>query len=292
MSKQEEVYTKKRLRSSYITTVVSMTLVLFLLGMLGLVVLHARVLSNHVKETLGFTVYMQKNAREAEILQLQKKLDTQPYVKTTRFISEEEAAEALKKELGEDFLGFLGYNPLSSSIEVHLKADYTSIDSIQKYEKILLADQDVKEVSYPKNLISAVNQNINRISIILLGFSFLLLLISVALISNTIRLAVYSKRFIIRSMMLVGATQAFIRRPFLITGIFQGIISAVLAILLLYGLLYFSWINIPELQAFSSIYLILGLFGMVIFLGILIAGVSNFLAVRKYVNTKIDNLYL
>jgi cell division transport system permease protein len=117
-------------------------------------------------------------------------------------------------------------------------------------------------------------------------------LISVALISNTIRLAVYSKRFIIRSMMLVGATQAFIRRPFLITGIFQGIISAVLAILLLYGLLYFSWINIPELQAFSSIYLILGLFGMVIFLGILIAGVSNFLAVRKYVNTKIDNLYL
>lgn len=292
MSKQEEVYTKKRLRSSYITTVVSMTLVLFLLGMLGLVIMHAQLLSDSVKETLGFTVYMQKSAREAEILQLQKRLEAQEYVKSTKYTSEEEAAAELKKELGEDFLGFLGFNPLSSSIEVHLKASHTSIDSIQKYEKQLLSNSDVKEVTYPKNLISAVNNNIRRISIILLGFSLLLLLISLTLINNTIRLAIYSKRFIIRSMLLVGATQGFIRKPFVMTGVFQGVLSALLAIILLSALLYFSWLNIPELQDFGNTTLIASLFGLVIFLGVLIAGVSNFLAVRKYLNTKIDNLYL
>jgi cell division transport system permease protein len=292
MSKQEEVYTKKRLRSSYITTVVSMTLVLFLLGMLGLVIMHAKLLSDRVKETLGFTVYMQKNAREAEILQLQKRLESQEYVKSTKYTSEEEAAVELKKELGEDFLGFLGFNPLSSSIEVHLKASHTSIDSIQKIEKQLLSNSDVKEVTYPKNLISAVNNNIRRISIILLGFSLLLLLISLALINNTIRLAIYSKRFIIRSMMLVGATQAFIRKPFVITGVYQGMLSALLAIMLLSGLLYFSWLNIPELQDFGNTTLIISLFGLVVLTGVLIAGISNYLAVRKYLNTKIDNLYL
>jgi len=126
----------------------------------------------------------------------------------------------------------------------------------------------------------------------LLGFSLLLLLISLTLINNTIRLAIYSKRFIIRSMLLVGATQGFIRKPFVMTGVFQGVLSALLAIILLSALLYFSWLNIPELQDFGNTTLIASLFGLVIFLGVLIAGVSNFLAVRKYLNTKIDNLYL
>ena len=291
MSKAEDKYSKRRLKSSYITTVVSITLVLFMLGMLGLIILHAKKLSDYVKENIGFSIIMKENVKEAGIIQLQKTLDASDYVKSTEYITKEKAAEDLTKDLGEDFIDFLGYNPLLPSIDLRLKAEYANIDSLAIIEKDLLANKNVKEVFYQKSLVHLINKNLRRISIIILGFSILLLIIAIALINNTIRLSVYSKRFLIKSMQLVGATQAFIRRPFILKGILHGILGAFIAILLLVGILYFSQQEIPELVNLQDADLFISIFGFVILLGIIISWISTFFAVKKYLNLKADSLY-
>lgn len=291
MSKAEDKYSKRRLKSSYITTVVSITLVLFMLGMLGLIILHAKKLSDYVKENIGFSIIMKENVKEAGIIQLQKTLDASNYVKSTEYITKEKAAEELTKDLGEDFIDFLGYNPLLPSIDLRLKAEYANIDSLDIIEKDLLANKNVKEVFYQKSLVHLINKNLKKISIIILGFSILLLIIAIALINNTIRLSVYSKRFLIKSMQLVGATQAFIRRPFILKGILHGIMGAFIAILLLVGILYFSQQEIPELVNLQDADLFISIFGFVILLGIIISWISTFFAVKKYLNLKADSLY-
>ncbi len=291
MSKAEDKYSKRRLKSSYITTVVSITLVLFMLGMLGLIILHAKKLSDYVKENIGFSIIMKENVKEAGIIQLQKTLDASDYVKSTEYITKEKAAEELTKDLGEDFIDFLGYNPLLPSIDLRLKAEYANIDSLAIIEKDLLANKNVKEVFYQKSLVHLINKNLRRISIIILGFSILLLIIAIALINNTIRLSVYSKRFLIKSMQLVGATQAFIRRPFILKGILHGILGAFIAILLLVGIIYFSQQEIPELVNLQDADLFISIFGFVILLGIIISWMSTFFAVKKYLNLKADSLY-
>jgi cell division transport system permease protein len=291
MSKAEDKYSKRRLKSSYITTVVSITLVLFMLGMLGLIILHAKKLSDYVKENIGFSIIMKENVKEAGIIQLQKTLDASDYVKSTEYITKEKAAEELTKDLGEDFIDFLGYNPLLPSIDLRLKAEYANIDSLAIIEKDLLANKNVKEVFYQKSLVHLINKNLRRISIIILGFSILLLIIAIALINNTIRLSVYSKRFLIKSMQLIGATQAFIRRPFILKGILHGILGAFIAILLLVGIIYFSQQEIPELVNLQDADLFISIFGFVILLGIIISWMSTFFAVKKYLNLKADSLY-
>ena len=291
MSKAEDKYSKRRLKSSYITTVVSITLVLFMLGMLGLIILHAKKLSDYVKENIGFSIIMKENVKEAGIIQLQKTLDASDYVKSTEYITKEKAAEELTKDLGEDFIDFLGYNPLLPSIDLRLKAEYANIDSLDIIEKDLLANKNVKEVFYQKSLVHLINKNLKKISIIILGFSILLLIIAIALINNTIRLSVYSKRFLIKSMQLVGATQAFIRIPFILKGILHGIMGAFIAILLLVGILYFSQQEIPELVNLQDADLFISIFGFVILLGIIISWISTFFAVKKYLNLKADSLY-
>jgi len=291
MAKQEVKFTKRRLRSSYITTIVSISLVLFLLGLLGLIGLHAKKLSDFVKENIGFSVIMKDGVKEARIIELQKYLDLADFVKSTEYITKEEAAEDLTKDLGEDFLGFLGYNPLLPSIDIRLEAEYANIDSLTIIEQQLITDPNVKEVFYQKSLVHLVNQNIKKISFVLLGFSVLLLVISIALINNTIRLSVYSKRFLIKSMQLVGATQYFIRKPFVINGIIHGLIAALIAIILLMGILYFSQKEIPEMINLQEIDLFLTLFGFVTLLGIIISWLSTYLAVRKYLRIKTDDLY-
>ncbi len=217
MSKRDETYQRRKLQSSRATALISITLVLLMVGLLGLIVLHAQKLSDYVRENIGFSIIMKENVREAGIVQLQKTLDASRFVKSTEYITPEQAAEELQEELGEDFIGFLGYNPLLPSIELKLRADYTNIDSLEMIESELLANPDVKEIYYQKDLVHLINRNIRRISLVILGFSVLLLVIAIALINNTIRLSVYSKRFIIRTMQLVGATGGFIRRPFLWT---------------------------------------------------------------------------
>lgn len=291
MSRTEDKLNRRRLQTSTATTIISISLVLFMLGLLGLIVLQARKLSDYVKENIGFSVIIKEDVKEAGILEFQKKLDLEPFVKSTEYITREQAAKDLTKDLGEDFVDFLGYNPLLPSIDIRLNAAYANNDSLKLLENRLLTSPLVKEVFYHKSLVELVNQNIRRISMVLLGFTAVLLLISFALINNTIRLSVYSKRFIIKSMQLVGATQRFIRKPFLLKSLVHGFISALIAIAMLGLVLYFSQRALPELVDIQDIDMFLSLFGIVTLLGLLITGVSTILAVRKYLRISNDNLY-
>jgi len=291
MPKKEERFTKRRLFGSRITTIVSISLVLFAIGLIGLLLLHTKKLSDYVKENIGFSVYMNKNVKEAEIIHLQKELDANEYVRSTEYISEEKAAETFQEELGEDFVKFIGYNPLHTSIEVHLKAQYAYPVYFEEIEQQLKKDPNVKEIVYQKSLVQQINSNISKISAVLLVFSILLLVIAITLINNTIRLAVYSKRFLIKSMQLVGATEGFIRRPFLNTSLIHGMISSLLAIFMLTGVIYVSRKEIPEIISLQSIDLFLLLFAFVVLVGLTISWISTFISVRKYLKIKTDYLY-
>lgn len=291
MTKRQEGYPRMRLRTSYISTIVSIALVLYLLGILGIIVLHARKISILVRENIGFTVFINDNVKEADIKLIQKNLDASKFVKSTEYINKEKAAKILMQDLGEDFVSFLGYIPLLPSIEVHLKANYTNADSIAKIEQALLKNKQIKEVFYQKSLIEEVNENIKRVSYIILGISVLLLIISFALINNTIRLSVYSKRFIIKSMQLIGATQGFIRRPFIWHGITQGLIGAILSIGSLVLTIRFIHLRFPELINLNEIDLYLLLFLSVLLSGVLIAWICTYMAIRKYLKIKTDYLY-
>ncbi|MFO8128909.1 MAG: permease-like cell division protein FtsX [Bacteroidales bacterium] len=291
MARKEEKYTKRRLRSSYATTLVSITLVLFMMGLFGLVVLHAKKLSDYVRENISISIIMKEGVKEAGIIQLQKMLDASSFAKSTEYITREQAAREMQEELGEDFIGFLGYNPLLPSIDLRVKANYANQDSITVIEERLLENTDVKEIFYQKSLVHLINRNIQRIGLVILGFSVLLMIISIALINNTIRLSVYSKRFLIKSMQLVGATRGFIARPFIFKGIMQGIYSAIIAILLLSGIIYFSQGEFPELVNLQDVDLFASLFGFVLLLGLIMAWISTYFAVRRYLRIKADNLY-
>jgi cell division transport system permease protein len=286
-----EKYSRRKLQSSSITTVVSLSLVLFMLGLLGIVILNTHKLSDNFKENIGFQVVLNDDVKEVDIAKMQKTLDASGYVKSTEFITKDEAASRLQKDVGEDFIKFLGYNPLPSSISVHLKAEYANIDSLAWIEKGLLDTKLVKEVRYQKSLVSMINENVKKIRLVILIFSGILMLIALALINNTIRLSIYSKRFIIKTMQLVGATQGFIRRPFVLKGIKHGIYGAIIAIAMLIGVLYFSQKQLPELAELQDINMLIFLFGLVIILGIVISWVSTSMAVRKYLRLKSDDLY-
>ena len=291
MARQEEKYYNRKIRTSHFSTVVSITLVLFTLGLLGLLVLHAKKLSDYAKENIGFNIMIRENVKEAGIIAFLKKLDTEKFVKSTEYIPKDKAALQLKKELGEDFIGFLGYNPLLPTIDLRLKAEYASLESVSKIEKKLLSNPEVKEVFYQKDLLDMVNQNIERISLIILGFSAVLMIIAIALINNTIRLSVYSRRFLIRTMQLVGATRGFIRRPFIFDGIMNGFVSAIVAIGLLMVVMSFLIQEIPELiqMVDPGMYLVLIL--AILSLGIVISWSSTYLAVRRFLRMKTNELY-
>jgi cell division transport system permease protein len=291
MARHGEKYYKRRIKTSHFTTVISIMLVLFMLGMLGVMILNAKRLSDYVKENIGFSIMIREGVREAGILELQKRLDRESYVKSTEYITKEKAALILKRELGEDFIGFLGYNPLLPSIDLRLRAGYANPDSLRKIEKQLLLNEEIKEVTYQKSLVDMVNQNLQRIGLVILGFSAILLLIAIGLINNTIRLSVYSRRFIIRSMQLVGATQGFIRRPFLVKGIFDGLISGILANFLLVGVMYLAIQQMPELMEIQEPEMFIFLAAAVILLGIFLSWISTYFAVRKYLRMKTDDLY-
>jgi len=286
-----ERYYQRRIATSQFTTVISITLVLFLMGLLGLFILHAQKLSDYVKENIGFSIIIREGVKEQGILELKKNLDRSSFVKSTEYIPRERAAEKLQDELGEDFVGFLGYNPLLPSIDLRIKAPYTSTDSLSRIERQLLVKPEVKEVFYQKSLVDAINRNLEKISFILLGFSGILLFIAIVLINNTIRLSVYSKRFLIRSMQLVGATEGFIRKPFLARSILHGTVSAMIAIGMLMALVYFAIDQVPELMELQDTLMLLFLVFFIVFLGVLISWVSTYLAVRKYLHIRTDLLY-
>lgn len=289
--KPQKKVSKRKLQSSYLTTIVSISLVLFMLGLLGILILNSKKLSDHVRENIGFSIIMNEGVKEARIMELKKNLDASEFVKYTEYITPEEAAEELQEDLGEDFIGFLGYNPLLPSIDLRLNAAYANIDSLKVIETQLLQNSDIKEVYYQESLVEMINANLRRIGIFILVFSVLLLIMATALISNTIRLSVYSKRFLIRTMQLVGATKSFIRTPFILTGILHGLISALIASAALVSILYFLMQEVPELVNLQDFNLFAMLFGFVILTGVIITWLSNLSAVNKYLKAKPEDLY-
>lgn len=282
----------QKLRTSSVTVVISLALVLFMLGLLGLVIINASKLSNHIKENVGFQVVLKDTTTDAELDILKQELSSSPYCKKVDYISKDEAAKKLQQDLGEDFISFLGYNPLLSSLDVKLNSDYANVDSLAAFEKSILQRHFVKEVIYHKDMIKQVNENAKVISIYILVFSALLLIVAIALINNTIRLSIYAKRFLIRTMYLVGATQSFIRKPFILKGVRQGIIAGILAGFLLAGFLVFSTRYIPDLLQLQDPNLLAILFGGIVLMGILISGLSAALSVSRYLRLKTDDLYL
>ena len=283
---------KTKIRGAYLTSVVSISLVLLLLGIVGLLVLNARQVSDYVKENLCFSLIINNDVAEPDIKQFQKTLDTHEFIKSTEYITKEDAAKQLQQELGEDFIETLGYNPLSPTINVYLNSDYASPDSIAKLEGFFLSKSGiVNEVSYQQNLVNLINDNIRKVSVILLALSALFFLISFALLNNTIRLQIYSKRFIINTMKLVGAKKNFIRRPFIASGALQGLVSSLIAIALLYAIIYFANAQLGDLIGTIDPWVIALLFVAVAVIGILLCVFATLLSINKYLRLKTINLY-
>jgi cell division transport system permease protein len=290
MKNKVEKASRRRLKGSFATLTISITLVLWMIGMLGMVLVHGQRLSDLVRENVGFTIMLSPEMPEAEIRQLQKSLDTSPFVKSTEYISKEEAAREMEDMLQEEFIDFLGYT-LPPSLEVRLNAAYANNDSLSIISDNLSEKTGVLEVVYQKDLVQRLNENIRKISYFMIAFSALLFVIAIVLVNNTIRLSVFSRRFIIRSMQLVGATQGFIRKPFLIQGLGYGILSSFLAIGLIILSMNFFLRRIPEFQQLMKIDMYLLVFAAVLVFGILFSLISTGLAVRKYLKLKPDELY-
>jgi len=281
----------RRLISSYITTVISISLVLFMLGLVGIMALSSKRLSDYVKENISFSVFLKDGVKDADILRLQKNLDAAPYVKSTLFVTKEMAADQLKKDLGEDFVDALDYNPLPSAIEVKYNAVYANPDSIALIERELKEFSQVDEVYYQKNLVSLINDNVNRISMVVLVFCALLLIVAIALINNTMRLSVYSKRFTIKTMQLVGATRGFIRWPFIRASVYQGVFAAIISIVLLAAVISVAERELDAIISLNDFTFVGTLFGIQIIIGLIITSFSAFFAVNRYLRSKSADLY-
>jgi cell division transport system permease protein len=282
---------KRRLISSYFSVVLSIALVLFLLGLLGMLVLNAKKVSDHFKEQVVLTIYLKESAKEVEIKQLEKSLALSEYVKSIEYVSKEQAAEIMKAENGEDFMDFVGYNPLQNSIDVHLKADFVTSEQLEKISEEAASKNFVAEVTYDNDLVNLMNDNVKKISFWVLLISGIFTVIAVLLINSSIRLSVYSKRFTIKTMQMVGATKQFIRRPFIWQSVRLGIIGAVVALVGMAIVLYNLNKTFSELQLLSNPLLVTLLFVGIFVLGIVITWISTHIATQRFLNLKTDDLY-
>ena len=291
MSKSFEKYQKRRLRSSYLSVIISIGLVLFLVGLLGLIVLKTNSISKHFKEKVVLTVFLNDNAKNKDVEILQAELKKADYTKSVTYISKKEAAEKYSQDIGEDFLEFLGENPLKNAIDISLKSEFVVPEKMAEIEKQLEIRSIVSEITYDKPLIELLTKNINRLSLWMLIFSALFTLIAVVLINNSIRLSVYSKRFTIKTMQMVGATKRFIRGPFIWKSVQLGMLGSIVAIIGLIVFILYLNKTIPELELLSN-YKILGvLFVVIFFVGILISYLSTFFATQRFLNLRTDELY-
>jgi cell division transport system permease protein len=291
MSKENKP-SRQRFRTSHISSVFSISLVLFLLGLLGTFVWQGKKISDYVKENIQLTVFLKDNIAEPELEIIQRLINYSPFVKSTEFVPAEEAAKRLQKDLGEDFIDFIGYNPLSASIDVKLKSEYANADSLQKFEQLISENKVVKEVVYQKPLLESVNKNIRSVSLLILAFGIMLIVISIALINNTIRLMIHSDRFLIKSMQLVGATKSFIMKPYLSQGFRQGTYAGIIACLMLGGLIYLGSKKIPGLTEAMDMKALYAIFIIMILAGILFSFLSTFLSVRRFLLMKTEVIYL
>ena len=277
--------------TGYLSVVISISLVLFFVGILGLFLLNTRNVASYFKEQIVMTVYLKDSAKDIEITQLQKKIQLEPATKKVNFISKEEAAAQYARDIGEDFLEFLGYNPLLNSVDVYFNAAYVNTVSLTQTQRDLETSDFVDEVVFDQPLVTLLDENILRISYILMLTTLLFVIIALLLINSSIRLSIYSKRFIIKTMQLVGATKSFIRRPFIWTHLRLGILSSIIAFI---GLaIVFLEINkrFPELNMLDQPLELAIVFGGVLSLGIGITGISTFFATQRYLNLKSDAIY-
>lgn len=275
----------------FVTSSISTTLVLLLLGLVVFFVLAANNLSVYVRENINFSVLVSDDMKESDILKLQHKLDKEPFVKETEYISKKQALKEQTEAMGTDPQEFLGYNPFTASIEIKLHSDYANSDSIAKIEKMIKKNTDIQDVLYQRELIDAVNENIRNISLVLLGLAVVLTFISFALINNTIRLAIYSKRFLIHTMKLVGASWGFIRRPFLLRNFWIGVLAAFMADALLMGTAYWLVSYEPELIRVITPEVMLLVSGAVLVFGVVITLFCAYLSINKYLRMKASTLY-
>lgn len=282
---------KKRIFKSYLTSTISISMILFLIGVLGIVLLNAERLAKYVRENIGFTLVLNDEISESQINELQQALKATEFVKSVEYVDKETAAARLKEELGEDFTDFLGYNPLLASMDVKLQADYANPEKLTVLEKKFMEYPQVKEVLFQRDMVNIINENVKKIGFVLIFFSALLLFIFSALINNTIRISIYSQRFIINTMLLVGATDRFIRAPFVKRSLLFGVIGALVANVLLF-ILMFTYAQ--QLKGIVDVedYKIFGMvFAGVMLLGMLISWSSTYLAVNKFLRLKFDELF-
>ena len=291
MSNYIDKYQKRRLITSYVSVTVSISLVLLLMGLLGLLVFNASKLANHFKEKIAISIYLKEDASQTEIQSLQRKFSMSPYVKTSEFISKDEAAIKYSADIGENFVEFLGYNPLKDAVDISLKAQYVNQNAIERIVNDLQESLVVEEVSYDKPLIQLIDQNIQNASFWLLISSICFTIISVLLINSSIRLSIYSKRFIIKTMQMVGATKSFIQKPFIWTNIKLGIYGATISSVILILLLNTIDLNFPEIDIFGDVFGLSVLFVSLYGLGILISYLSTQSATQRFLNLRTDRLY-
>ena len=291
MSSSFDNFQKRRLISSYFSVVLSVFLVLFLLGILGLFIINSKKLANDFKENIAMTVFFKNEAHDSIIKQFDAQLKASSFVKTYKYVTKEAAAKEHTDIIGEDFMTFLGENPLQNSYDIHLKGDYVEKDSIAKIESGLRKNTMVSDIVYDKQLVNLVNDNIKKVSMWILIVSSFLAVIAVLLINSSLRLSIYSNRFIIKTMQMVGATKSFIRKPFVMRSIKLGVIGALLAVVALLGVLIYVETSFPNLGILEDKGLIAVVLVAVLGFGILITWLSTYFATQRFLNLRTDDLY-
>ena len=289
--KNIEHYQRRKLLNSYFSVVLSISFVLFFLGVLGLFLINGKKIASHFKEQIAMSIYLKDNAKDIEITQLQKKIQLDSATKSINFITKEEAAEKYIKDIGEDFLEFLGYNPLLNSIDINFNSNYVNTTNLEKRKKEIESIDFVDEVVYDNPLVKLLDENIKKITLILLFITSIFVLIAVILINSSIRLSIYSKRFLIKTMQLVGATKSFVRKPFIWNHVRLGIISSIVSLIALSIIIVQLDNYLPELKILQEANELIFLFIGIISLGIGITALSTFFATQKYLNLKSNSFY-
>ena len=289
--KNIEHYQRRKLLNSYFSVVLSISFVLFFLGVLGLFLINGKKIASHFKEQIAMSIYLKDNAKDIEITQLQKKIQLDSATKSINFITKEEAAEKYIRDIGEDFLEFLGYNPLLNSIDINFNSNYVNTTNLEKRKKEIESIDFVDEVVYDNPLVKLLDENIKKITLILLFITSIFVLIAVILINSSIRLSIYSKRFLIKTMQLVGATKSFVRKPFIWNHVRLGIISSIVSLIALSIIIVQLDNYLPELKIFQEANELIFLFIGIISLGIGITALSTFFATQKYLNLKSNSIY-
>ena len=284
-------FQKQRLISSYFSVVLSIALVLFLMGLLGVLVLNTKKIGDHFKEQVHLVLFLADDTSDQQIKEISKALSEKPYTKSMTFISKDEAAEAQEKDLGENFVEFLGFNPLKNALDVQLNAEFVDPTTIAEAVAEWEATKGIAEVSYDQPLIGLLNENITKMTLWILVISGIFSLVAFLLINSSIRLSIYAKRFIIKTMQMVGATPGFIRKPFILTNVKLGLIGAVMADIFIGIVLWRVQQSIPELDVLGDIKQVAWLFLGVPFLGMSIAGISTFWAAQRFLKLRTAELY-